>query len=45
MDKDIWQEEKKEEKTSTEKVEKPKKAYDPETDYCCRLEGTELKFI
>ena len=38
-------EEKKEEKTSTEKIEKAKKAYDPETDYCCRLEGTELKFI
>lgn len=29
----------------TEKQDKQDKPYNPETDYCCRLEGSELKFI
>ena len=44
----VEKEEKKEEATekkSEEKTEKKGKTYNPETDYCCRLEGSELKFI
>lgn len=37
--------EKKEEKPTENKELKREKPYNPETDYCCRLEGSDLKFI